>query len=74
MPRFTDDGDPSSCYLPSPAEIEAACAAIRATWSFEELEKRRYGVQQRSRAAVDPAVRAEAEGWRPSWCVGGVRC
>jgi hypothetical protein len=59
--RLADDQDPPWCYLPSPQEIEIECAKIRAGWSWEEREKRQIGVQNRSRAAVDPAIRREAE-------------
>ncbi len=37
---INDDTDPA-IYLPSPAEIEAACLAIQATWSDDERLLRR---------------------------------
>ncbi len=40
MPRGCED---VRCYLPTRAEIRAACRAIRRRWSPEEREARRVG-------------------------------
>jgi hypothetical protein len=57
---ISDDEDPPGCFLPSPSQIEAATAAIRAGWSPVEFESRKSSMRHWFRPP-DPSVRQEAE-------------
>lgn len=56
-----DEGQPEECpYIPTPAEISAACLVIQAGWSEAERISRKATLQPKIREADFAAIRREA--------------